>query len=83
MANLAAVLKAAPAGEQPGPLAAALAVLGALAVDAEGREAILAAGALASAVRLLRAPAPDLVRGPARAGHAPEVWGSGAGPEAW
>jgi len=74
VANLAAALKAAPAGEQPGPAAAALAVLGALAVDAEGREAILAAGAVASVVRLLRAPAPDLVRGPARAEHASEVY---------
>jgi len=74
VANLAAALKAAPAGEQPGPAAAALAVLGALAVDAEGRESILAAGAVASAVRLLRAPAPDLVRGPARAEHASEVY---------
>ncbi|KAK9846653.1 hypothetical protein WJX81_008494 [Elliptochloris bilobata] len=56
VANLTAVLKEPHAGPERGPLAATLALLGALAVDAEGREAALAAGVVPAAVRILRAP---------------------------
>lgn len=61
VANLAAVLKDPHAGLEQGVVVAALALLSALAVDADGREAALAAGVVPAAVRLLRAPEPDLV----------------------
>lgn len=61
MANLAAALKEPSPDGSRGPVVAALAVLGALAVDAGGREAALATGVVPAAVRLLRALDSDLV----------------------
>ena len=56
------MLKEPRAGPEQGVTVAALALLSALAVDADGPEAALAAGVVPAAVRLLRAPELDLVR---------------------